>query len=160
MTADRYLPAVFFCTHLRSTDFLSRLFALRRKRRSTIKLLLRNKCSCRASSSSHRLKSAGALLLQLRPLFYLPVAASTSNRVRTKILELIGVKPQISSKYNFKNLRNYLHISNIFCTFALDFKSVLFPVWSNRLWPYIPMSYNLPPQSRNRLDLKSRFYKG
>ena len=27
-------------------------------------------------------------------------------------------------------------------TFALDFKSVLFPVWSNRLWPYIPMFYN------------------
>ena len=25
--------------------------------------------------------------------------------------------------------------------------------------PYIPMSYNRPPQSRNRLDLKSRFYK-
>ena len=45
-------------------------------------------------------------------------------------------------------------------TFALDFKSVLFPVWSKRLWPYIPMSYNIPPQSHNRLDLKSRFYKG
>ena len=146
-----YLPTVYL--------FLSRLFALRRKRQSMIKLLLRNKCSCRASSSSHRLKSAGALLLQLCPLFYLSVDATTSNRVRTKILELIGVKPQISSKYNFKNLRNYLHISNIFCTFALDFKSVLFPVWSNRLWPYIPMSYNIPPQSHNSLDIGSRFYK-
>ena len=29
-------------------------------------------------------------------------------------------------------------------TFALDFKSVLFSVWSNRLWPYIQMSYNIP----------------
>ena len=76
-----------------------------------------------------------ALTKQLRPSLYLSVAAITSNRVRTKILELIGVKLQISSKYNFKNLRNYLHISNIFCTFALDFKSVLFPVWSNRLNP-------------------------
>ena len=133
-----YLPTVYL--------FLSRLFALRRKRQSMIKLLLCNKCSCRASSSSHRLKSAGALLLQLRPLFYLSVDATTSNRVRTKILELIGVKPQISSKYNFKNLRNYLHISKFFCIFALDFKSVLFPVWSNRLWPCIPMSYNLPPR--------------
>ena len=140
----RLITAHFFC-HLPTVYlFLSRLFALRRKRRSTIKLLLRNKCSCRASSSSHRLKSAGALLLQLCTSLYLPVAASTSNRVRTKILELIGVKPQISSKYNFKNLRNYLHISNIFCTFALDFKSVLFPDRSNRLWPYIPMSYNIP----------------
>ena len=37
-----------------------------------------------------------------------------------------------------------LHISNIFCTFALDFKSVLFPDRSNRLWPCIPMSYNIP----------------
>lgn len=136
----------FFFIYLRSTDFLSRLFALRRKRRSTIKLLLRNKCSCRASSSSHRLKSAGVLIMQLSPALYLPVAASTSNRVRTKILELIGVKPQISSKYNFKNLRNYLHISNIFCIFALDFKSVLFPDRSNRLWPCIPMSYNIPPR--------------
>ena len=133
-----YLPTVYL--------FLSRLFALRRKRRSTIKLLLRNKCSCRASSSSHRLKSAGALLLQLRPLFYLSVDATTSNRVRTKILELIGIKPQIFSKYNFKNLRNYLHISKKSSTFALDFKSVLFPVWSNRLWPCIPMSYNIPPR--------------
>ena len=132
-----HLPTVYL--------FLSRLFALRRKRRSTIKLL-RNKCSCRASSSSHRLKSAGVLIMQLSPALYLPVTASTSNRVRTKILELIRVKPQISSKYNFKNLRNYLHISNIFCIFALDFKSVLFPVWSNRLWPYIPMSYNIPPR--------------
>jgi len=85
-----------------------------------------------------------ALTMQLRPTLYLPVAATTSNRVRTKILELIGVKPQISSKYNFKNLRNYLHISKKMRIFALDFKSVLFPVWSNRLWPYIPMSYNRP----------------
>ena len=68
-----HLPTVYL--------FLSRLFALRRKRRSTIKLL-RNKCSCRASSSSHRLKSAGALIMQLRPALYLPVAATTSNRVR------------------------------------------------------------------------------
>ena len=119
-----YLPTVYL--------FLSRLFALRRKRQSMIKLPC-NKCNGCVSSSSHRLKSAGALLLQLCTSLYLPVAASTSNRVRTKILELIGVKPQISSKYNFKNLRNYLHISNIFCIFALDFKSVLFPVWSNRL---------------------------
>ena len=52
-----YLPTVCL--------FLQRLFALRRKRRSTIKLL-RNKCSCRASSSSHRLKSAGALIMQRR----------------------------------------------------------------------------------------------
>jgi len=74
-----------------------------------------------------------ALTMQLRPTLYLPVAATTSNRVRTKILELIGVKPQISSKYNFKNLRNYLHISKKMRIFALDFKSVLFPVWSNRL---------------------------
>ena len=73
--------------------------------------------------------------MQLRPALYLLVAATTANRVRTKILELIGVKPQISSKYNFKNLRNYLHISKKMRTFALDFKSVLFPVWSNRLNP-------------------------
>ena len=112
-----YLPTVYL--------FLSRLFALRRKRQSMIKLLLRNKCSCRASSSSHRLKSAGALLLQLCPALYLPVAASTSNRVRTKILELIGVKPQISSKYNFKNLRNYLHISKQSSVFAPDVRTVI-----------------------------------
>lgn len=30
---------------------------------------------------------------------------------------------------------NYLHISKKMRTFALDFKSVLFPVWSNRLNP-------------------------
>ncbi len=35
---------------------------------------------------------------QLRPSLYLPVDATTSNRVRTKILELIGVKPQKSSE--------------------------------------------------------------
>ena len=98
-----------------------------------------------------------ALTKQLRPALYLPVAATTSNRVRTKILELIGVQPQISSKYNFKNLRNYLHISKKMRTFALDFKSVLFPVRSNRLWPYIPMSYNIPfrpitASPRNRLN--------
>ena len=39
---------------------------LRRKQRSTIKLL-RNKCSCRASSSSHKLKFAGALEVKPMP---------------------------------------------------------------------------------------------
>ena len=68
-----YLPTVY--------HFLSRLFALRRKRQSMIKLPC-NKCNGCVSSSSHRLKSAGALLLQLRPALYLPVAATTSNRVR------------------------------------------------------------------------------
>ena len=29
-------------------------------------------------------------------------------------------------------------------TFASNLDSVLFPVWSNRLWPYISMSYNIP----------------
>ena len=37
-----------------------------------------------------------------------------------------------------------IRLSNATRIFALDFKSVLFPVWSNRLWPYIPMSYNRP----------------
>ena len=122
------------CDRVRQQDCRNQTAPLRRKRQSMIKLPC-NKCNGCVSSSSHRLKSAGALIMQLRPSLYLPVATTTSNRVRTKILELIGVKPQISSKYNFKNLRNYLHISNIFYIFALDFKSVLFPVWSNRINP-------------------------
>jgi len=92
-----------------------------------------------------------------------------------------------SQKSHFSHISivQNLHISKKMRIFALDFKSVLFPVWSNRLWPYIPMSYNLPlhpatasiPQPprkhpasprfahafappRNRLDLKSRFYNG
>ena len=98
-----------------------------------------------------------ALTKQLRPVLYLPVAATTSNRVRTKILELIGVKSQISSMYNFKNLRNYLHISKKSSIFASNLDSVLFPVWSYRLWPYIQMSYNIPlrpatASPRNRLN--------
>ena len=68
-----YLPTVYL--------FLQRLFALRRKRQSMIKLPC-NKCNGCVSSSSHRLKSAGALIMQLRPALYLPVAATTSNRVR------------------------------------------------------------------------------
>ena len=68
-----YLPTVY--------HFLSRLFALRRKRQSMIKLPC-NKCNGCVSSSSHRLKSAGALIMQLRSTLYLPVAATTSNRVR------------------------------------------------------------------------------
>jgi len=41
--------------------------------------------------------------------------------------------------------------------FAPDLESVLFPVWSNRLWPCIPMSYNIPfcpitASPRNRLN--------
>ena len=36
--------------------------------------------------------------MQLRPALYLPVAATTSNRVRTKILEFVGIKPQKSSE--------------------------------------------------------------
>ena len=56
----------FFYTYLRFADFLSRLFALRRKRQSMIKLPC-NKCNGCVSSSSHRLKSAGALLMQLCP---------------------------------------------------------------------------------------------
>ena len=71
----------FFYTYLRSADFLPRLCALRRKRQSMIKLPC-NKCNGCVSSSSHRLKSAGALIMQLRTSLYQPVAATTSNRVR------------------------------------------------------------------------------
>ena len=51
-----------------------------------------------------------------------------------------------SQKSHFSHISivQNLHISNIFYIFALDFKSVLFTIWSNSLWPYIPMSYNLP----------------
>ena len=78
--------------------------------------------------------------MQLRPSLYLPVAATTSNRVRTKILELIGVKPQKSSE-----LFAYIKKNAYLCT---RFQKCSF----SRL--------EQPPQSRNRLDLKSRFYKG
>ena len=73
MLERSHLPTVYL--------FLQRLFALRRKRQSMIKLPC-NKCNGCVSSSSHRLKSAGALIMQLRPALYLPVAATTSNRVR------------------------------------------------------------------------------
>ena len=68
-----FLPTVYL--------FLSRLFALLRKRQSMIKLPC-NKCNGCISSSSHRLKSAGALIMQQRLSLYLSVAATTSNRVR------------------------------------------------------------------------------
>ena len=68
----------FFYTYLRSADFLPRLFALRRKRQSMIKLPC-NKCNGCVSSSSHRLKSAGALIMQLRPSLYLSVASTSSH---------------------------------------------------------------------------------
>ena len=79
-----------------------------------------------------------ALTKQLRPALYLLVAATTANRVRTKILELIGVKPQISSKYNFKYLRNYLHISKKMRTFALDSKVFFFPFGATASIPQPP----------------------
>ena len=65
-----FLPTVYL--------FLSRLFALLRKRQSMIKLPC-NKCNGCVSSSSHRLKSAGALIMQLRPSLYLSVASTTSH---------------------------------------------------------------------------------
>ena len=59
-TADRNWPAVFLSYLPTVCLFLSRLFSLRRKRQSMIKLPC-NKCNGCISSSSHRLKSAGAL---------------------------------------------------------------------------------------------------
>ena len=60
-----------------------------------------------------------ALTKQLRPSLYLPVATTTSNRVRTKILELIGVEPQISSKYKLQKsseLFAYIKKNAYLCT--------------------------------------------
>lgn len=56
-----------------------------------------------------------------------------------------------------------IRLSNATRTFAPDLDSVLFPVWSNRLWPCIPMSYNIPfcpitASPRNHLDQNRGFY--
>ena len=77
-TAGSWRVGGFLC-HLPTVYlFLSRLFALRRKRQSMIKLPC-NKCNGCVSSSSHKLKSAGALLMQLRSSLDLPVAPTTSG---------------------------------------------------------------------------------
>ena len=80
-TADHFKACGFLLSLPTVYLFLSRLFALRRKRQSMIKLPC-NKCNGCVSSSSHRLESVGTLIMQLCPALYLPVAATTSNRVR------------------------------------------------------------------------------
>ena len=89
---------------------------------------------------------------QLRPSLYLPVDATTSNRVRTKILELIGVKPQKSSEL-FAYIKKNAYLCTRFqkCSF-FRLEQPLVAVHSNVL------QQTAPP--RNRLDQKSRFYKG
>ena len=98
------------------------------------------------------------------PRFFFALQALSKRRAFfVSFLQLyvgISIKTKLFRRFPPENL----HISKKSSIFALDFKSVLFPVWSNRLWPYIPMSYNIPlhPATAspcNRLDLKSGFYK-
>ena len=103
-----------------------------------------------------------ALTKQLRPSLYLPVAATTSNRVRTKIVELIGVKLQKSSEL-FAYIKKNAYLCTRFqkCSFS-RLEQPLVAVHFNVLQQTAPPRNRLNPATtppRYHLDLKSRFYK-
>ena len=87
------------------------------------------RCSVSASFASGRITSPTQ---SMSSAFLCPLDRISSDDFHRK------------SHFHYFSVHQNLHISKKMRTFALDFKSVLFSVWSNRLWPYIPMSYNRP----------------